>query len=182
VRELALHILDLARNSLEAGASLIVLEIREDPHADTLEIVIRDNGAGMAPEDARRALDAAYTTRTTRRWGLGLPLFRATCERSGGELTLTSVPGEGTRVRALMRLSHLDRPPLGDLGAVVQALACESPHAALHLRNEVNGNAFELDTRELQSELQDVPLTHPGVLHWLRGHVNCGLKEVGSRA
>lgn len=182
MRELALHILDLARNSLEAGASAVFLDIREDPHADTLEIVIRDNGVGMEPEEASRALDAAYTTRTTRRWGLGLPLFRATCERSGGSMTLTSTPGQGTEVRAVLRLGNVDRPPLGDLGAVVQALACETPRASLHLRHEVNGNAFEFDTRELQSELQDVPLTHPSVLHWLRGYVNSELKEVGSRA
>jgi anti-sigma regulatory factor (Ser/Thr protein kinase) len=182
MRELALHILDLARNSLEAGASVVFVGIREDPHADALEIVVRDDGAGMAPEDAQRALDAAYTTRSTRRWGLGLPLFRATCERSGGDLSITSAPGQGTEVHAVMRLSHLDRPPLGDLGAVVQALACEAPRADICLRLEVNGSAFELDTRKLQSELQDVPVTHPDVLHWLRGHVNCGLKEVGSRA
>lgn len=182
MRDLALHILDLARNSLEAGASLICVSIREDPHADILEIVIEDDGAGMDPQDAKRALDAAFTTRTTRRWGLGLPLFRATCQRSGGELSIASAPGRGTTVRAVLRLSHPDRPPLGDLGAVVQALACETPRAALHFRHEVSGRAFTMDTRELQSELQDVPLTHPGVLHWLRGHVNSELKEVGSKA
>jgi anti-sigma regulatory factor (Ser/Thr protein kinase) len=182
MRELALHILDVARNSLEAGASLICVTICEDPQADALQIVVADDGAGMSPADAEQALDAGFTTRTTRRWGLGLPLFRATCQQAGGDLTLESAPGQGTRVRALLRLSHPDRPPLGDLGAVVQALACEAPRAALHLRYEVEGRAFTVDTRELQSELQDVPLTHPGVLHWLRGHVNSEVKEVGSKA
>ena len=191
MRELALHILDLAQNSIEAGATTIDLSVVEDQPADQLEIVLKDNGRGMDAETAARAIDPFYTTRTTRRQGLGLPLFQAMCERCEGTLELTGTGGQecppypggtGTVVRGRMRLSHLDRPPLGDMGAVVQALACEAGRVRLRYHHRVNQELFELDTAELQARLGDVPVTDPTVLHWLGGFVNDGLREVHSTA
>ena len=189
MRELALHILDLAQNSIAAGATTIDLSVVEDRSADQLEIVLKDNGRGMDAETAARATDPFYTTRTTRRQGLGLPLFQAMCERCEGTLELASADGQeglshgtGTVVRGRMRLSHLDRPPLGDMGAVVQALACAADRVRLRYHHRVNDEAFELDTAELQGRLGEVPVTDPTVLHWLGGFVNDGLREVHSTA
>jgi hypothetical protein len=181
VKELALHLLDVARNSVEAGASSLAITVLEDPDADRLEMILEDNGRGMSPDQLLHATDAFYTTRTTRKVGLGLALLQATCERCGGGLEITSQPGDGTTVRAWLRLGDIDRPPLGDVGAVVQALACE-PGLAFRYRHVVHGKSFELDTLELQHELGDVALTSPPVLDWLRGHVHEGLREIGSRA
>jgi anti-sigma regulatory factor (Ser/Thr protein kinase) len=185
MKELALHILDVARNSVEAGASSLSIAVIEDWAADRLEIVFEDDGHGMSPDQLRQATDAFYTTRTTRRIGLGLPMLQATCERSGGGLEIASEPGRGTTVRCRLQLSNIDRPPLGDLGAALQALVCE-PGLAFRYRHlvggEAHGDSFELDTTELQHELGDVPLASPPVLDWLRGHVNQRLRDIGSRA
>ena len=182
MRELSLHILDALRNSIEAGATEVELTVCEDRGRDLLEVVVRDNGRGMDAKAAARAADAFYSTRTTRRFGLGLALFKATCERCEGGLSIEARPGGGTLVTARMRLRHLDRPPLGDMGAVIQAFACEAERVALRYTHAVDGACFEVSTAQLQEELGEVPLCEPGVLRWLAEHVKEGLKELGSEA
>jgi len=182
MREIALHILDVARNSIEAGATDLQLTVTEDGGADRLEFEVRDNGRGLPPEALERVTDAFYTTRTTRRVGMGLALLEATCRRCEGDLVVRSEPGRGTTVRGVLRLGHVDRPPLGDMGGVIQALVCEAARTRLRYRHVVDGRAFELDTSGLQAELGEVPLSHPSVLQWVGEHVNGGLREVGGRA
>ena len=103
MRELALHILDLVQNSIEAGADRVLLEIVEDFRADTLTIRVADNGRGMDDDTRRRALDPFMTTRKTRRVGLGLPLIDMTTRQCGGYLTIDSAAGRGTTVEAMYR-------------------------------------------------------------------------------
>jgi len=182
LREISLHILDIARNSLDADATLVELRVTEGGPSEWLDIVITDNGCGMTPETAASATDAFYTTRTTRSVGLGLPLLRAACERCEGSLEIASAPGEGTRVHARLRMGHIDRAPLGDMGAVVQALACESPRVRLCYEHRTPSGLFELDTRALEQELEDVPLSEATVLRWLGDFVKEGLNSIGSTA
>ena len=182
MRELSLHILDIARNSLEAGATKLTLNVTERPEEDVLEIVVRDNGRGMDSQALSRATDPFYTTRTTRRVGLGLSLLKAACERCGGVFTVRSEPGKGTSVRCTLQLRHIDRPPLGDMGKLVQALACEAQQTDLCYRHRVDGKTFKLDTVHLQKELGEVPITDPRVLCWLAEFVKNGVVSVGSKA
>jgi len=182
MRELSLHILDIARNSIEAGATALHLSIVEQRDRDTLELTVRDNGRGMDDETTRRAADPFYTTRESRKVGLGLSLLEATCERCGGSLEIRSRPGEGTEVRGTMQLAHLDRPPLGDMGKVIQALACEAQRTSVRYRHQADGKRFEIDTVELQKELGEVPVTDPRVLCWLAEYVKNGVLATGSTA
>ncbi|MCE5218309.1 ATP-binding protein [bacterium] len=180
MREISLHILDVARNSIEAGAQTLTVCVTENRAHDEMEILIEDDGSGMDAERLSQATDAFFTTRTTRRWGLGLPLFQATCERSGGKLEVTSAPGRGTRVRASLQLSHLDRPPLGDMGAVIQALTLEPALQRVKYRQQTDGQVFELDTGDLIEELGAGSLSDPAVLTWLREYVNEGVEATGA--
>ncbi len=182
VRELSLHILDIARNSVEAGARNLALTVVEDPERDRLEIALQDDGRGMDAETLARVTDPFYTTRTTRHVGLGLPLLKATCEQAGGVMELTSTPGTGTLVRCVMKLSNVDRPPLGDLATVIQSLACESEHTELVYRHVVGDGEFRLDTMEVKRELEADCLCAPPILQWLGRHVREGLHERRSRA
>jgi hypothetical protein len=129
----------------------------------------------MDEETLEHAASPFFTTRTTRRQGLGLSLMRATCERCDGALEIWSRPGEGTYVCGTMRLSHLDRPPLGDMGAVVQALACEGSHVSLRYRHIVDAREFLLDTSRVMCPLGTGRLNDPRVLCWIRGTVNEGV-------
>lgn len=182
MREISHHILDIARNSIEAGASELTVTVAEDRAHDLLTVTVADNGRGMTEEEAAVAADSRFTSRNTRRWGLGLPLFRATCERCEGGLDIASAPGMGTTVTCRLLLSHVDRPPLGDMGAVMQALLCEARTRHIRYRHEVSGLCFVLDSQQIQVELEDVDVCHPLVLDWIRGYVNQSLRDFGSRA
>jgi hypothetical protein len=171
MRELALHILDLIQNSLEAEAKWVCLEIREDEAGDTLTIRVTDDGKGMDEETLARVTDPFITGRTTRRVGLGLPLMQMTAQRCGGYLKIQSKPGAGTAVEAVYRLSHWDRPPLGNLIATLKTILTANPELDFHYSHTVGPNNFSLRTRDLTDILGNVPLTHPDVLLWIQNYL-----------
>jgi len=178
MRELALHILDILENSLEAGATRIALTIEEDSAADHMTIRVTDNGCGMDEQTLQRVLDPFFTTRTTRHVGLGLPLFAASAERAGGRLTIESQAGRGTTVTATFQLRHIDRPPLGDIGGSLLAFLMTDRLVDLAYTHRVNGQEFAFDTADLRRELGDVPLSHPAVRDWLRDFIAEGETEL----
>ncbi|MDA8217627.1 MAG: ATP-binding protein [Dehalococcoidales bacterium] len=168
MRELSLHVLDLLQNSLEAEATEIALDVDEDREADHLEIVVTDNGRGMAPDLVREATDPFVTSRTTRRVGLGLPMLAAAASLCDGDLRVESTLGRGTSVTARFRLSHIDRAPLGDMTSTILSVLLREPPVVLRYRHRVGDSVFKFDSADVASELEDVPLSHPKVRHWLR--------------
>lgn len=174
MRELSLHVLDIMQNSVEAGATRVRVSVVEDEPADLLWIEVEDDGRGMSPEMAQKALDPFVTTRTTRKVGLGLPLLKAAAERCDGGLEIRSKEGEGTMVVTRFRHRHIDRAPLGDMLGTLQTFIAGAPHPAMeyqHRRVREDGTAveFRFDTTEVQSRLGDVPLNHPMVIEWIGG-------------
>ena len=166
MKELSLHILDIAQNSLSAGASLVEMLLEETSAA--LSVTIRDDGRGMTQELVRRVLDPFTTTRTTRKVGMGLPLFKLAAEQTGGTLDIESAPGEGTVVRAIFQTGSIDIPPLGDMAGTLVTLVSGAPDVDFVYRYMTDGNLSELDTRELRAVLEDVALDTPEVLAWIR--------------
>jgi hypothetical protein len=164
---LSLHILDLLENSVEAGASRVRLSIREDLQGDWMVIEIADNGCGMRKELKEQALDPFYTTRKTRHVGLGLPLLSEAARRCGGGLVIESKPGEGTKVEATFRHSHIDRAPLGDVPAALLAILLSSRPVDLDYSHRVGLREFRFDSSEIRKELEEVPLNHPKVRDWI---------------
>ena len=178
LRELSLHILDILQNALEAGASRMELEIREDSAKDRLVIRVRDNGRGMTADQLRRVSDPFYTTRTTRRVGLGIPLFRTAAQRCNGDLLITSQPGRGTEVVAEFERSHVDRAPLGDIAGTLLSVVLSNTGCDLSFRHQVDERVFEFDTAEIRQVLEDVPLSHSRVREWFRGMLAQGYAEL----
>lgn len=169
MRELSLNILDIAQNSIAAGASLVIIDVAEDSEADRLTIRIEDNGRGMTAEQVAQVSDPFYTTRTTRKVGMGIPLFRMAAEQAGGGLTITSEPGKGTCVTASFILSSIDRMPLGDMVGTISALIRLNPHLDFLYRRRRDDRQEELDTRQLRQVLDGVPLDTPEVMQWIEG-------------
>lgn len=151
MEDLALHILDIAQNSIEAGATEIEIELQEDPAADHLIIEIRDNGAGMDRETLSRVTDPFFTTRKTRRVGMGLPLLSEAARAAGGGLEVESAPGQGSRVRAVFRHHHIDRAPVGDIETTLMVLLASNPDLAVRFKHTMGGETFELDSRDLRA-------------------------------
>lgn len=172
MKELSEHILDITKNSVSAGAGHIDIELTED-EAGWLTIVIRDDGRGMSEEFLANVLDPFTTTRTTRKVGMGLPLYRLTAELTGGELRVESAEGVGTTVIATCHLPHLDCPPMGDLPGTVALLIQGSPDTEFRYRHSTPSGTVELDTRELREVLgEDVSLAEPEVFSWIRDYLN----------
>lgn len=178
MRELSLHILDIAKNSVKAKARLVEIAVRADSAADRLSIVIRDDGCGMSPEFLRRVQDPFTTTRTTRKVGMGIPLFKQAAESAGGSFSISSELGKGTEVRAEFQLSHIDRMPLGDLGSTMILLISGSPDIDFRLDFQVDERSFSLDTREVKQTLEGVPVDLPEVQAFLREMLTENIREV----
>ena len=176
--ELAAHILDIAENSVRAGAKLIKIDIEEDTAKDFLSIKIIDDGQGMQKEEIKKVLDPFYTTKTVRRVGLGLPLLADASQRSGGSLQINSVKGKGTIVKATFGLSHVDRQPMGDIiGTLIVLIAGNSAVDFLY-RHKRNDRQFELDTRQIREEIGDIPINHAEILKYIRGVLEEGFDEI----
>ena len=151
--ELSLHILDIAMNSLSAGASSVGIVVAENLRRDRLMIRIRDNGRGMDEATLRTVLGRSVSTKAGRRKpiGLGLALLRQTTEMCDGAFQVESEPGRGTQVSATMRHSHVDRPPLGDLAATIRTLCVAGGDVDVQLHYRANGERFHFRSRELKT-------------------------------
>jgi anti-sigma regulatory factor (Ser/Thr protein kinase) len=180
--ELALHILDIAENSVRAGATTVFIDISEDRGKDRLFIEIRDDGSGMDGETLKKAMDPFYTSKKVRRVGLGLPMLAEAAERAGGRFTIESREGAGTRVAVEFKLSHIDRQPLGDLEGTFITLIAGNAGVDFVYRHECEGDPFTLDTREIRGEIGDIPINHMEVLKFIRQHIHEGLSGTGTEA
>lgn len=167
MRELSLNILDVAQNSITAGASLITIEVNENTIDHTLLIGIYDNGKGMSEEQVRSVIDPFFTTRTTRKVGMGIPLFKMAAEQTGGRLEIKSELGVGTEVRAYFKTDSVDFTPLGDVASTVQMLITMNTDRDFLYKHTVNEKEFIADTREIKAILGDVPLDTYEVSQWL---------------
>ncbi len=189
MKELALHILDIAENSVAAQAHTIVVTIDEDLNADRLLIRVQDDGRGMDEATAQRVLDPFVTSRTTRKVGLGLPLLKAAAESCNGQLTIQSQVGKGTRVEVSFQHSHIDRMPLGDVAATLMSLIVAHPE--IHWRLEYSARRPK-DVEAAQFIFDDQPvkealgvseddyslLTDPDVLTYLRTSLEDGVNDI----
>lgn len=183
MREIALHLLDIAENSVAAESRNIHMDVVEDLQHDALKVSVKDDGRGMDAETAKRVLDPFYTTRTTRKVGLGIPLLKLAAEQSEGGLSLETESGKGTRIEASFRHSHIDRMPLGDVGTTFLTLLISYPHIHWVFKYQMTTNdgsikMFELDDEEIKSVLGDMPLTEPDVLKILRGMIEEGIASL----
>lgn len=172
MKELSLNILDIAENSVKAGASLIQITLRELD--GTLTLIIADDGCGMKPEILRGVVDPFYTTRTTRRVGLGVPLLKMAAEQTGGSVNIESwhesdyPDRHGTVVTAVFNKNHIDFTPLGDVASTIVTLIQGSPQIDFSFRHTTEGREVSLETKEMRQVLGDeVPLNTPEVLHWI---------------
>ncbi len=173
--ELSLNILDIAENSVRAGASNITISLTEDKTAATLLISISDDGCGMDEETVKRVTDPFYTTRTTRKVGLGIPFFKMEAEQTGGYMKIESEKGVGTTTEALFHSDHTDFIPLGDVTSTVVTLIGGSPERNFRLLHRLitkDGERYiDFSTEEIKEVLGDVSLAEAEVLTWIREYL-----------
>ncbi len=175
MKELSLNILDIAKNSVKAGAQNVEIALTE---TDELPIIgVKDDGCGMSADFLREVTNPFTTTRTTRKVGLGIPLFKLASEQTGGAFSITSRSAEeypddhGTETKASFYKNHLDFTPLGDVVSTMVTLIQADPDIHWVYRHEMPGNTVALDTDELKAVLGDVPLNIPEVIAWMSDYL-----------
>ena len=176
-----MHIMDILQNSTRAKANNITLEVLENHDADTLTLIFKDDGCGMSAETVEKVTNPFFTTRTTRKVGLGLPLLKQNTEMTGGSMTIKSEVGVGKTVTAVFGLTHLDRPPMGDLaGTMVLTIAAHPEiHFILHFQRVKDGaeqTDYILDTDELYEALDGVSMQEPEVMAYIKEMVEENLR------
>ena len=175
MEDLSLHILDLAENSIAAGARCVEITVCENRAQDLLSIEIADDGGGMNEDVLKTAADPFFTTRTTRRVGLGLSLFQQATKRAGGEFKIESHLGTGTKTTGVFQHSHLDRQPLGGITETLLTLVVGNPDIEFTYRHQTDGFETLFSTREVKAQLQDVPINSPKGISAVRK----GLEKLG---
>ncbi|MHB1315627.1 MAG: ATP-binding protein [Christensenellales bacterium] len=177
MRDISLHLMDIIQNSIAAHASIvqIVLEISED----VLNITVTDNGAGMGKELLSKVESPFTTTRTTRKIGLGIPMFRQNALASGGSFAIESQEGKGTVVKAVFNLRNIDCIPLGDISETIFALVVLNPSLDIILTCSTENGAYRFNTEEIRRVLgPEVPLNHPEVSMWVKEDLDKGMKDI----
>ena len=169
MKDLSLHILDIAQNSITAGAKRLDLELAEE--GGRIVLTVADDGSGMAPELLARVSDPFTTTRTTRKVGLGVPFFKLSAELTGGSFRIQSREGEGTSLRAEYCYDHIDMLPLGDMASTMTTLISVNPDIDFVYAFDCDGCSFEMDTRAIRELMGEVPINAAEVLAFIRDFI-----------
>mgnify|MGYP000846773118 CR=1 FL=1 len=178
MKELSLHILDIAENSVRADARTIIIDIEENSLKNLLTIKIQDDGKGMDAEMVARITDPFITSLTTRKVGLGIPFFKAAAEACNGHFSIQSTPGKGTSVETSFELDHIDRMPMGDIQSTFLNLLVGYPDVRWIFKYGIDGEEFSLDSEPIRESLEDIPFSDPIVLKYLKNEINSGFQKI----
>jgi anti-sigma regulatory factor (Ser/Thr protein kinase) len=179
LEDLSLHILDIVENAIAAKAKKIEILIIEEPKEDRLVIEIKDDGIGMDEEVSQKAIDPFFTTRTSRRVGLGLSLMAQAAQEAGGTIQIKSELGRGTHITVTFQYHHIDRKPLGSMIETITTLLLGNPELNISYTHQKEGKPYVLNSKVLKERFKDRSLTHPEVIQWLRKHLQEGLAQIG---
>lgn len=175
--EISLNILDIAENSVRAGASCVEIKVEADTGKNILVVTIADNGCGMTKEQLLKAEDPFFTTRTTRKVGLGIPFFKQAAEETGGTFSIRSEKGEGTVTEAVFILDSIDRMPLGDMTSTIHTLLICHEDMDFRYTYRMDDRGFVLDTRDMRKMLGDIPFHLPEVSGFIREYLETNHAE-----
>ena len=177
MREISLHLIDIIENSITAGSTLIEIAVKEMTHINMLQIEISDNGCGMSQELLNHVTDPFVTSRTTRKVGLGISLFKSACERCNGNFIITSQVNVGTKIVATMEYDHIDRAPIGRIEDTITTLLLNQGVELVYL-HMVNDKSFIFDSREIKNIVGD-QLNTPDILMWLKEYISENIENIG---
>lgn len=181
MQEISLNILDVVQNSITAKATLITIWVNQNINTGSLEITIKDNGLGMSTEQLHAVEDPFYTTRTTRKVGLGIPFFKMAATITGGEFHIQSKPMVGTSLYASFHTTHIDCMPLGDMISTIHTLVTTNETIDFLYTYEINNNSFTLDTREFREILGDIPFHTTEVSTFIKEYLTQNQTEIDSK-
>lgn len=176
--EISLNVLDIAQNSIKAGADLVCIKVVRMRAQGSMTLTIDDNGCGMSEEQLEHVTDPFFTSRSTRKVGLGVPFLKQAALISGGEFDISSEVGVGTKVYARFNTDHIDCMPLGDINGTIFSLVVMNENLDFVYTYQVDDKEFTLDTREIREILGDVSFQSNEVSSFLRDYLSENQQEV----
>lgn len=176
--DLSLFMLDIVENSFNAHATTVTVTLSDSIHENRLSLEIVDNGIGMDQTTLEKVTNPFYTTRTTRKVGLGIPFFRDSALQTGGDFAIESTPNVGTKIKAIYVLNHIDTPPLGDIAQTIQAILVDPRMERFVFDFITDVDTFHFDTDEVRAILGDVPLTDVGILGYLKEYIHTSIRTI----
>ncbi len=183
MQELSLNILDVAQNSVTAGASLIEIALKVyGENGRMMSITIKDNGKGMDRETLAAVENPFFTSRTTRKVGLGIPLFKQAAEQTGGSFTISSQVGAGTLVTAEFDTASIDFTPLGEVWDTVAILIQMNENIDFVYTVQKDAEEFVCDTRQLKEVMEGMPLSDLAVIQWIKEFIKENQSEILKRS
>ena len=178
MRDLSEHIMDIIQNSVRANATLVELEILEDVTEDTYKLLFKDNGCGMSEDVLAKVADPFFTSRTTRKVGLGISLLKQNAEQTGGNLSIWSKEGEGTQLEVIFSHSNIDRPVLGNIAETMMLLVGANPEIDFLYKHTTSEGEYVFDTKEVKEVLEGVSLSDPNILVYLKEMINENINTI----
>lgn len=178
MKELSMHILDIASNSVRGQAENIIIKVIENVELNIFSFEITDDGVGIPNEIFKTIKNPFTTSRTMRKVGLGIPLLDDTCRVCKGELVIETIVGKGTKLVATMELNNIDRPPLGDMVSTIVGLMTSYEMINIQYIHQYNNKEFEVSTNDIKESLGDVSLTEIEVFSWLKGFFKENIDEI----
>ena len=183
MQDLSLHILDIVENSIAAGAKNIRIIVHENLSKDTLTLKIQDNGMGMDKKTVNKALDPFFSTKKTRRIGLGLSMLSQAAKEAEGDFHIISKKGKGTTITATFIHSHIDRKPFGDMvETLITLIATQGLKVDFLYEHRKNNHGFVFDTKSIKKELKDIPLNNMEVINYLRDNLKKEFRKLDERS
>lgn len=178
MKTLSDHILDIVQNSLNAKSTLIEITIDFDKMSDLCILKIKDNGCGMRREVLEQATNPFFTTRRTRKVGLGLSLLKQNSERANGRFSIQSEPNKGTLVEAVFQLSNVDRPELGDVWITLYLTMLSNKNVELVYEHITNNGRFKINSNEIRSSIEGVSMQQPEIREAIIGYIKDNIKNI----
>ena len=179
MKDLSMHIMDIVQNSVRANSNLIQIEVNEQPEQNLLSIKFQDDGYGMDQDTLKRVTDPFYTSRSTRKVGLGLPLLMQNAEQAGGKIEISSELGKGTSLISEFEHNHIDRPPWGDIGGTIALIMSGNPNIEFRYVHIFKDKIFEIDSRIIKKELDGVPIQRPEIIRFIKNMIVENLTDSG---
>ncbi len=158
MKTLSDHILDIIQNSVNAKSTLIEIMVSLDKKTDICVLKITDNGCGMNSEVLAQATNPFFTTRKTRKVGLGLSLLKQNAEKANGKFNITSEVNKGTVVEAGFQYSNVDRPELGDIWNTLYLTMLGYENVNLIYEHHTNKGSFKFSSFEIKSSIEGVSM------------------------
>jgi hypothetical protein len=178
MEDLSLHILDIAENSIKAKAKNIKITFAENAKKDISFLEISDDGNGMDQKTLNKTLDPFFTTKNTRTVGLGIPLLAEAARAADGSFSIQSKPGKGTHLKAVFKSSHIDKKPMGDIASTLISIISGHPGVRLVYTHNLQGRKYKLDTKQIKSQLNGIPINSPEVLKTIKSNINKGIDSM----